>query len=159
MLPGVLFCSSSALAIAPFIPSFPGVSMISAPKAFNRFLRSTLIVSGIVNISLYPFTADTNANPTPVLPLVGSIITAPGCRLPVASAVSIIDNATLSLTLPAGLKYSNFPITRAGRLCLRLKLENSNNGVLPTKSVSCFAIFAIMLNFCLFFIVQRYGPL
>eukprot|EP00975_Prorocentrum_lima_P061545 12880531-Prorocentrum_lima.AAC.1 len=49
---GVAAFSSSALAIAPFIPSAPGVRTNSAPKAFKRLRRSTLIVSGIVNINL-----------------------------------------------------------------------------------------------------------
>jgi hypothetical protein len=56
---------------APFIPSAPGVNTSSAPKALSRFLRSILIVSGIVRISLYPLAAATQASPIPVFPLVG----------------------------------------------------------------------------------------
>ena len=55
---------------------------------------------------LYPFAAHTEAKPTPVLPLVGSIITLFGLNFPCFSAVSIIDKAILSLTEPVGLKYS-----------------------------------------------------
>jgi hypothetical protein len=39
-------------AIAPFIPSAPGVRTNSAPRARSKVRRSTLIVSGIVRISL-----------------------------------------------------------------------------------------------------------
>ena len=42
--------SSFALAMAPFIPSLPGVNTISAPRADTIFLRSTLMVSGMVSI-------------------------------------------------------------------------------------------------------------
>ena len=48
----VLATSSSALAIAPFIPLGPGVSTSSAPKASSSTRRSRLIVSGIVRMSL-----------------------------------------------------------------------------------------------------------
>ena len=50
--PGLAAFSSSARAMAPFIPSAPGVSTNSAPRAFKRLRRSKLIVSGIVSISL-----------------------------------------------------------------------------------------------------------
>jgi hypothetical protein len=43
----------------------------------------------------------------PVLPLVGSIIVAPGLSSPLLSASSIIANAMRSLTLPPGLADSN----------------------------------------------------
>ena len=50
--PGCSSRSASAFAIAPFIPSAPGVSTIFAPSAFSKLRRSILIVSGIVNVSL-----------------------------------------------------------------------------------------------------------
>ena len=59
-------------------------------------------------MSLYPFAAATLARPIPVLPLVGSIITESALSFPVFSASSIIAFAILSLTEPAGLKYSSF---------------------------------------------------
>ncbi len=46
--PSISRLSSSALAIAPFMPAAPGVSTSSAPYARSRLRRSTLIVSGIV---------------------------------------------------------------------------------------------------------------
>ncbi len=82
--------SSSALAIAPFIPNAPSVRTISAPYAFNRFLRSTLIVSGIVRMTLYPLDAPIAARPIPVFPDVGSMITDPSFNFPASSASVII---------------------------------------------------------------------
>ena len=66
------------------------------------------MVSGIVRMILYPFAAAIAARPIPVFPEVGSMITEPSFNTPFASASSIIAFAILSLTLPAGLKYSNF---------------------------------------------------
>lgn len=66
-----------------FIPLVPGVSTTSAPSAFKRLRRSILIVSGIVKTNLYPFTLDTKASPTPVLPLVGSMMVASGFNAPI----------------------------------------------------------------------------
>ena len=59
----------------PRIPSMPGVSTISAPRADTILRRSRLIVSGMVKIRCSPFTAATKARPMPVLPLVGSMMT------------------------------------------------------------------------------------
>ena len=41
----------SAREMAPFIPSAPGVSTSSAPRALRSLRRSTLMVSGIVRMS------------------------------------------------------------------------------------------------------------
>ena len=49
--PGMDSLSSSAFAIAPFIPFAPSVNTSSAPYAFRRFLRSILMVSGSVRIA------------------------------------------------------------------------------------------------------------
>ena len=91
--------SSSALPIAPFIPSAPGVRMSSAPNALSICRRSTDIVSGIVNVSGYPLAAQTYARAMPVLPLVGSTTFMPGLSLPVFSASQIIDAPMRHLTL------------------------------------------------------------
>ena len=72
-LPGVSFASSLAFSIAPFMPFAPSVKTSCAPYAFKRFLRSTLIVSGIVKMTLYPRDAPTDARPIPVLPLEADI--------------------------------------------------------------------------------------
>ena len=55
-----VFASSFAFSIAPGIPLLPSVSTNSAPYPFNRFLRSTLMASGSVNITLYPFSANSS---------------------------------------------------------------------------------------------------
>ena len=77
---GMEFNNSLALSIAPFIPLAASVSSIWAPKKANIFLRSKDILSGIVNINLYPFDAATNARATPVFPEVGSMIVTPGFK-------------------------------------------------------------------------------
>ena len=51
---GVFCCSSSARAMAPFIPSAPGVSTSFAPSMASSVRRSSDIVSGMVRMSLYP---------------------------------------------------------------------------------------------------------
>ncbi len=50
----------------------------------------------------------------PWLPEDASIIVPPGFKRPCFSACSTIYNAERSLTLPPGLRYSNFAYTRAG---------------------------------------------
>ena len=51
----------------------------------------------------------------PVLPEVGSMMTLPGFKAPLASASSIMASATRSFTLPPGLKYSSLARIRAFR--------------------------------------------
>ena len=131
----MLAASSSALAIEPFIPFDPSVSSIVAPYALRIFLLSTLIVSGIVRITLYPFAVPTDASPIPVLPDVASIMVEPGFNLPSFSAASIIASAILSFTEPAGLKYSSFTKTLALRPSSLSIFETSTNGVLPINSL------------------------
>ena len=82
-------------------------------KIYDEIFRATLIVSGIVRMILYPFAAAIDARPIPVLPDVGSMITEPSFKIPFFSASSIIAFAILSITLPAGLKYSSFTKTLA----------------------------------------------
>ena len=145
-----LVCAnSSAFLMAPFMPSAPGVRTSSAPRAFSRFLRSTLMVSGMVKINLYPRDAATKARPTPVFPLVGSIMSVPGLIFPSASAASIIANAILSLTLPNGLKYSSFATIGDASPASLLYRFNANNGVFPIRSVSFCAILLIQSPSCL----------
>ncbi len=94
--------------MAPFIPFAPSVSTSSAPYASSRLRRSALMVSGRVRMVRYPLAAATLASPMPVLPLVGSMMVAPGLSSPFRSASSTMDSATRSFTLPAGFKYSSF---------------------------------------------------
>ena len=44
------------------------------------------MVSGMVRITQYPLDAATDASPIPVFPEVGSMITEPGFKTPLASA-------------------------------------------------------------------------
>ena len=128
---GYSFASSSAFAIAPFMPFAPSVSTSSAPYAFISCLRSTDIVSGITMIILYPLAAATAASPMPVLPEVGSMMTESGVSFPLFSASSIIAFAILSLTEPAGLKYSSFASSVALSPCSFSICVSSRSGVLP----------------------------
>jgi len=88
---GVSLANCSARAIAPFIPSVPGVRTNFAPSMANSVRRSSDMVSGIVKINLYPLAAATKASAIPVFPLVGSIMTVSGLRMPCFSAASIMD--------------------------------------------------------------------
>ena len=78
---------------------------------------------------LYPRAAATEARPIPVFPEVGSIIVEPAFNFPLCSASSRIALATLSFTLPAGLKYSNFARIVASRLFSFSMCESSRSGV------------------------------
>ena len=113
------------------MPLEPSLNTSSAPYAFNRFLLSTLIVSGIVRMILYPFAAAMDARPIPVLPDVGSMITEPSFKIPFSSASSIIAFAILSLTLPAGLRYSSFTRSVASKPSSFSMFTTSTSGVFP----------------------------
>ena len=131
---GISFASSSALAMAPFMPLAPSVRTTSAPYAFRIFLLSTLIVSGMVRIIRYPFAAAIAARPIPVFPDVGSMMTDPSFRSPFSSASSIIALAILSLTLPAGFRYSSLTSSVAFRSSSFSMFVTSTSGVLPIRS-------------------------
>src|SRR6202795_3525089 len=70
----------------------------------------------------------------PVLPLVGSRSARPGSSSPEASAVSIIDFATRSLTEPVGFWPSSFAYRRTPSFGARRC--SSTSGVEPTRSSS-----------------------
>src|SRR5262245_6517217 len=81
----------------------------------------------------YPFAAHTNARAMPVLPDVDStIVFRPGSMRPSASAASIIATPIRSLTLPAGLYASSFPISSAPQS--GATRVSPTIGVLPTRS-------------------------
>ena len=92
------------------------------------------MVSGMTRMTLYPLAVPTAARPIPVLPLVGSMMVAPGLRIPFSSASRIISLAILSLTLPAGLKYSSFANTLALRSNSFSIFFSSRSGVPPMSS-------------------------
>ena len=80
---------------------------------------------------LYPFAAAMDARPIPVLPDVGSMITEPSFKIPFSSTSSIIAFAILSLTLPAGLRYSSFTRSVASRPSSFSMFTTSTSGVFP----------------------------
>ena len=90
---------------------------------------SGAILSLMTKMHLYPRCAATIARPTPVLPLVGSMIVEPGFKRPSRSAASIIVSAGRSLELPPGLVVSNLAI-RSQR-SPPLILPRRTMGVLP----------------------------
>ncbi len=96
---GSLLASSVALAMAPPMPSGPGVRISSAPYARSSIRRSLLIVSGMVSTILMPRAAHTIARAMPVLPLVGSTMVPPGLSFPSRSAASIMATPMRSFTL------------------------------------------------------------
>ena len=126
-------CAASSLArsIAPVMPFAPSVSTTWAPYARMSFMRSALMVFGMVSTTLYPLAAPIAASPMPVLPEVGSIIVAPGRSLPSRSAASIILSATLSFTEPAGLNISAFASSAAPTPARAQKLSSFISGVSP----------------------------
>ena len=71
------------------------------------------------------------ASPTPVLPLVGSMMVAPGCNKPFRSAASIIATATRSFTLPPGLARSTLANSGRRRPIRDERLFRAMRGVWP----------------------------
>ena len=141
--PSISFASSSAFSIAPFMPFEPSVRTISAPYALRMLRLSTLIVSGMVRMALYPLAAAMDARPIPVFPDVGSMMTEPSLRKPFSSASSIIALAILSFTLPAGLKYSSLTSTVASRPSSFSIFVTSTSGVFPISPSVPLYILAI----------------
>ena len=94
------------------------------------------MVSGIVKMILYPFDTATEASPIPVFPDVGSMMVLPFLSRPLASASSIIALAILSLTLPAGFRYSSLTKTLASRFSAASMFFTSSSGVPPISSVT-----------------------
>ncbi len=62
----------------------------------------------MTHVKRSPFSFATSASEMPVLPLVGSSSSRPGCSSPRASASSIIESATRSLIEPVGFWPSSF---------------------------------------------------
>ena len=88
------------------MPCAPSVRIRFAPKARSTFRRSIDIVSGMVSVMGYPRAAATNASAIPVLPLVGSISSLPGFRMPFCSASQIIAAPIRHFTENAGFRPS-----------------------------------------------------
>src|SRR5213592_4982402 len=94
--------------------------MTSAPSACSSRAFSCDILSGIVKMQRYPFTAAASASPTPVFPDVASTIRPPGLSRPSRSAASIIARPIRSFTEPPGLKNSAFAYTGVRIPCVTL---------------------------------------
>ena len=139
-----VLASSSAVAMAPGMPSAPGVRMSSAPYARSSMRRSRLIVSGIVSTQRYPRAAHTIARAMPVFPLVGSRMIVSGLIRPACSAASIMDTPMRSFTLPAGLKDSSLAATSATAPAVTRRSRTS--GVCP---ISCVMSSAILIGLLL----------
>ncbi len=71
------------------------------------------ILSGMVKMQRYPFTAAATASPTPVFPLVFSTMVPPFRSSPAFSAFSRMWRAMRSLMEPPGFMYSSFTSTVA----------------------------------------------
>src|SRR5881296_1377683 len=104
----------------------------SAPSARSRRAFSWDILSGMVKMQRYPFTAAARASPTPVLPDVASTIRPPGLRRPSRSAASIIAKPIRSFTEPPGLKNSALAYTGVRIPCVTRFSRTS--GVQPIVS-------------------------
>ena len=100
-----------------------------------------LMVSGIVNIRRYPFTAATMAKPMPVFPLVGSIMTVPGLMRPCFSASLTMLRQIRSLMLPPGFLDSSFATTMAFESAVRR--FSRIRGVFPMVSKTELLIFVM----------------
>ena len=132
---GIFAFSSSAFAIAPFMPFGPSVSTSLAPRILRSFRRSNDIVSGMVRISFKPFAAATKASAMPVLPEVGSIRIVLALIRPLLRASSIIALPMRSFTLESGLKNSSFNrISAFAPWAAAVRLRRTS-GVLPIVSV------------------------
>src|SRR5580658_7172098 len=117
---------------APFDPSDPGDSMISAPHTSSSCRRSTDTFEGSTTLRWYPFTRATRARPMPVLPEDGSKRMSPAVSRPSFSASSTIDSAMRSFTDPPGFWPSSLMRMRAAGL--GLSALTSTRGVLPIRS-------------------------
>src|SRR6266704_1979159 len=104
----------------------------SAPRARSSRAFSCDILSGIVKMQRYPFTAAAIASPTPVLPDVASTMSPPGVSRPSRSAASIIATPIRSFTEPPGLKNSALANTGVRIPCVIL--FNRIRGVHPIVS-------------------------
>ena len=84
-----------------------------------------------------------------MLPEVGSIMVAPGFKIPFFSASSIIASAIRSFTEPAGFKYSSFPKIVASFTPASAEYRFSfNKGVFPIRSSALSAILLIIKSSC-----------
>ena len=118
---------------ASFIPPSSLSTRVSpAPSAriCSRFSR--LNASEVTIWRGYPFTAQTSASETPVLPPVYSTTLPPASRRPSFSAASIMASAMRSFMLPVGFSLSI--LTRMRALPRGTRARNWTSGVSPIRS-------------------------
>ena len=118
--------------MAPGMPSTPSVRTRLAPRTLSSFLRSRLIVSGIVSVIAYPRDAATNASAMPVLPLVGSMISLPGTSMPPLLGVPYHRRADAALDRVRGVAPLDLGENRRRQPLASLLILTS--GVLPMDS-------------------------
>ena len=108
------------------------IRISSAPYWRIKRRRSRLTESGMMIMTLYPFTAPTSASPIPWLPLVGSTMMESGFKMPASSAARIIWSAVRVLIDPPTFRPSYLTRTSASSgPVIRLRRIS---GVLPTAS-------------------------
>src|SRR6266480_169381 len=100
--------SARATSIEPFVPFAPSDRTISAPNKRRSPIRSSLALSGITTVSLYPLRRATIASAMPVLPDVGSRIVRSDVSSPEPSAASTMARAIRSFVEPVGFCPSSF---------------------------------------------------
>ena len=106
-----------------------GVTTTWAPKALSASCFSFDILSGMVKMQRYPFTAAATASATPVLPLVFSTMVPPLRSSPAFSAFSRMWIAMRSLMEPPGFMYSS--LTRTVAAPAGTTLPSFTSGVRP----------------------------
>ena len=112
-------------------------TMMKTIEAMHLEPRSREEIRAMIGLPLKEtFTRLIHARPNPVFPLVGSMMTLPGFRMPFCSASSIMLRAMRSFTLPPGLKNSTLATTCACAFFLAARRCRSTRGVRPTSSVS-----------------------
>ena len=100
----------------------------------------TRLIGLSVGVVVLALCAATIANPTPVLPLVGSTIVPPGCRRPSRSAARIISSAGRSFAEPPGFVVSIFMTSTDGMSWISLIRFSRTSGVLPMRSITLSAM-------------------
>ncbi len=114
--PGVREARSSASSMAPRNPPWSWLTgWILAPKDRIRFTRSGLIQSGMKIATGWPRARPIAENEMPVLPLVASMISAPGSMVPRSYALRRMCSAIRSFTLPVMFRFSLLAKSRRGR--------------------------------------------
>jgi hypothetical protein len=106
--------------------------MTSAPRAFIKFFFSSLILSGMVMMHRYLFTAAIIARAAPVLPDEPSTVVPPGPRRPLFSASSTILEGHSVLDAPGGIK--KLKLRPQGRLNVFCHVNQPDQGCISHRT-------------------------